>query len=69
MIKKGFCYLHQPKDELWDLADELGLSEIARDGFFPAYEIKINFMVDMETGHTELTGIDDIPLDKTKKIV
>ena len=69
MKKNGFCYLHQSKDELWPLADELGLSEIARDGFFPAYEVKINFTVDMETGDTELTGINDIPLDKTKKIV
>lgn len=68
MIKKGFCYLHQDKGDLWPLGEELGLTEIAQDGFFPAYEVKINFDVDMETGETVLTGIDDIPLDRSKRI-
>ena len=54
------AYLHSSKDSNYDLAEELGLDDLAaREFAYSNYEVKLNMRVDTSTGKTEIIGVND----------
>jgi len=62
-------YVHSSKDDNHTYADELGLSEKARENFkYAGYEIELDCSLDRETGEVYATHVNGIALIEGVKI-
>lgn len=49
------AYVHGSKESVWELGEEIGLSEKAMETFIYAlYEVELSLRVDTETGESEI---------------
>ena len=58
-------YLHSDKEENYEIADDLGLSEDARATFRHACEeIELDLEVDLDTGYSRIIAVDGVNLSE-----